>query len=269
MKVVRDLIGGGKPMPIEMFYNGELAADSTTKRYKGSVAKLMDFDDNDHGGFATYGLLATAMENVVGLLEEEQSTSGNYLPDDAAYGMQVKKISPCFPSTVVRAEYAQSGPDGTSLVDTGATASAAGSTFTLDCGADEDEWIGGWVYIIDGAAAGELHYLTGGSDDTSVTFATAATNAVVSGDTFLVIGKANCREVLFDSATATCLTSELDYDLHVHRVTGIMHYIEAPGIPLQRLDRDKHDGLVISNARFYHDFTLSALNAWANGYAAA
>ena len=269
MQVVRDLIGGSSPMPIEMFYNGDLAVDSVTKRYKGSVAKLMDFNDNDHGGFATYGLLATAMENVVGILEEDQGVTGNYLADDASYGMQVRKITPCFPSTVVRAEYAQAGPDGTALYDTGATLAAGGTAFTLDCGADEDEWGGAWIYMINGAAAGELHYLTGGVDNTSVTFATASTGAIVGTDDFLVIGKANCREVLFDAATGTCLTSELDYDLHVHRVVGIMHYISAPGIPLQRLDRDKHDGLVIANARFYHDFTLSALNAWASGYIAA
>jgi len=268
MQVVRDLIGGGKPMPIEMFYNGDLAADSTTKRYKGSIAKLMDFDDVDHGGFATYGLLTTAMENVIGLLEEEHGTSGNYLPDDASYGMQVRKITPCFPSTVVMAEYARSGPDGTALTDTGATCSAASATFTIDTDT-ADEWIGGWVYMLTGAAAGELHYITDSAANTSATFATACTNAVVSADTFLAIGKANCREVLFDANTATCLTSEIAYDLHVHRVVGIMHYIEAPGINFQRLDRDKHDGLVIPNARFYHTFTLSALNAWANGYVAA
>jgi hypothetical protein len=268
MQVVRDLIGGGKPMPIEMFYNGDLAADSTTLRYKGSLVKLMDFDDVDHGGFATFGLLATAMENVIGILEEEHGTSGNYLPDDATYGMQVRKITPCFPSTVVMAEYARSGPDGTALTDTGATCSAASKTFTIDSDT-ADEWIGGWVYMLTGSAAGELHYITDSAANTSATFATAAIKAIASADTFLAIGKANCREVLFDAATGTCLTSTIEYDLHVNRVVGIMHYLEAPGIPFQRLDRNKHDGLVIPNARFYHTFTLSALNAWANGYVAA
>jgi hypothetical protein len=268
MQVVRDLIGGSAPSPIEMFYNGSLAVDSVTKRYKGSVAKLMDYTDTDDGQFVTYGLLATAMVNVVGILEEEQPVTGNYLADNATYGMQVKKITPCFPSTVVMAEYAQSGPDGTALTDTGATCAAASSTFTIDTDT-ADEWIGGWVYVIDGTAAGELHYITDSDANTSATFATAVTNAVGSTDTFLAIGKANCREVLFDDATATCLTSEIKYDLHVHRVTGIMHYIKDVGIPFQRLDRDKHDGLVLKNPKFYHTFTLSALNAWANGIAAA
>jgi hypothetical protein len=268
MRVVRDLIGGGRPMPIEMFYNGDLAVDSVTRRYKGSVVKLMDFDDVDNGGFATFGLLATAMENVVGILEEDHPITGNYLPNDAALGMTTRKITPCFPSTVVMAEYAQTGPDGTDLTDTAATCAAASATFTIDTDT-ADEWIGGWVYMTNGAAAGELHYITDSAANTSATFATAMTNEVVAADNFLAIGKANCREVLFDAATATSLQSEIAYDLHVHRVVGIMHYISAPGIPLQRLDRDKHDGLVIANARFYHTFTLSALNAWAGGYIAA
>ena len=43
MQVVRDLAGGSKPSPIEVFYNGEDDADATTLRYKGSLCKLMDW----------------------------------------------------------------------------------------------------------------------------------------------------------------------------------------------------------------------------------
>jgi len=32
MRVVRDLIGGSKPAPIDIFYNGDCDIDSTTKR---------------------------------------------------------------------------------------------------------------------------------------------------------------------------------------------------------------------------------------------
>ena len=75
MKVIFDLLSGSKPAPIPLWYNGDLAVDSTTKRYKGSLVKMMDYDDVDHGKFFTFAGLSTAMENVSGILEEEQDTN--------------------------------------------------------------------------------------------------------------------------------------------------------------------------------------------------
>lgn len=266
-KAWRDLIGGGRPSPIELPYNGDLAVDSVTKRYKGSLAKLMDFDDVDNGGFVTFAGLVTAMENFVGILEEEQGITGNYLPNDASYGMQRRKITPCFPSTVILGEYARTDAAGTAATDTGATCTAASATFTIDTDT-ADEWIGGWVYMLTGSEAGRLHYILDSAANTSATFATAATAAIASGDTFLAIGKANCREVLFND-TFTGIKSEIAYDLHIHRVVGLMSYIEDIGIPFQPLDRNLHDNLVLKNPKFYHAFTVSATNAWSTGYAAA
>ena len=265
MKVVRDLLGGGRPSPIELPYNGDLAVDSVTKRYKGSFTKIMDYDDIDHGVFHTFAGLATAMENFSGILAEEQGITGNYLPDDASYGMQTRKIIPCFPSTVIRGEYAQADAAGTATYDTGATASAASATFTQDMGATADTAIGGWIYMINGDAAGELHYISNNTT-AAATVTTAFTNAVVADDDFLFISPANCRTLDFD-ATYTGIKSETQDDVRTDAVVGIMTYIEAPGIPFQRLDRDKHDGLVISNARFYHDFTIPSKNAWVAGIA--
>jgi len=266
-RVWKDLIGGGKPATIELPYNGTLASDSTDKRYAGSLVKLMDFDDVDHGGFATFAGLATAMENFVGILEEEQPATGNYLPDATTYGMTLRKITPCFPSTVILGEYTRKDAAGTASTDTAATCSAASATFTIDSDT-ADEWIGGWVYMLTGSYAGALHYIKDSAANTSVTFATAAAKAIVSADTFLAIGKPNCREVLFND-TYTGIKSEIAYDLHVHRVVGLNHYIEAVGIPFQPLNRNKHDGLIIKDARFYHAFTVVALSAWADGIAAA
>ena len=98
MKVIRDLIGGTKPSPIELPYNNSLSADSSTTAYKGSLAKKMDFDDIDHGfGYhCSYGL-ATEGENFSGILEEEHTAS--FLPEDATYDTTLHKITPCFPST--------------------------------------------------------------------------------------------------------------------------------------------------------------------------
>lgn len=267
MEIVRDLIGGSKPSPIELPYNGDVAVDSVTKRYKGSFTKLMDIDDIDHGGaFHTFAGLATAMENFSGILEEEQGITGNYLPDDAAYGMQLRKITPCFPSSVIRAEYAQADAAGTVTYDTGATCTAGTGAFTITI-TTADTLIGGWIYMLNGSAAGELHYITNNST-TVATAVTAFTGAVASGDDFLVIEAANAHYLDFD-ATFTGLKSDVDDGAKLNPVNGLMTYISAPGIPFQRLDRNKHDGLVINNARFYHDFTIPTPNKWVNGITAA
>ena len=265
-KVARDLIFGMAPSPIKMAYNGDLATDGSTTRYKGSLVKMMDYNDIDHGGhFATHALLATAMVNFVGILDEEV-TSG-YLPEDADYDTPLKKIIPCFPSTVIRGEYVQADAAGTANYDTGATCSAASPTFTIDTDVT-DEGIGTWIYMIDGASAGALHYSIDSTANASYTFATNMAKAVVSGDTFLVINTAHCREMLFN-ATCTGIKSESEHDLHVHRCMGLGNFISSPGMPYQRLQRSKHDGLIINNAKFYHEFTINALNAWNAGIAAS
>lgn len=267
MKVIRDLLGGGKPSAIEVPYNGDLAADSVTVRYKGSLAKIMDFDDIDNGVFHTFAGLATEMENFTGVLEEEQGITGNYLLNDASYGMQRRKITPCFPSTIIRGEYSQADAAGTANYDTGASCSAASATFTPAALTTADYMIGSWIYMINGSAAGELHFVLD-DDATDLTFATACTGAVAAGDDFLVIEKAACRLLDFDG-TFTGLKSETDSGAKGNAVVGIDHYISAPGIPFQKLDRNKHDGIVIANAKFYHDFTVPLLNAWVVGIASA
>jgi len=266
-KVWKDMIGGGKPSPIEMYYNASLDADGVTKRYKGSVAKIMDYDNVDHGCFVTFGLLTTAMENFVGLLAEEVGLTGNYLPDNASYGMVRKKITPCFPSTVILGEYGRTDAAGTANTDTGATCTKGSATFTIDTDT-ADELIGSWIYMLTGDDAGRLHYIKDSTANASATFAQVTTNAIASADTFLVINKANAREVLIN-ATGTGFLSDVAYDLHVHRIVGIMTYIEDIGVPFQPLDRNKHDLGKFKNPRFYHAFTVGALNAWSNGVAAA
>lgn len=263
-EVVRDLQGGPKPSPIELPYNGSLAVDSVTLRYKGSLTKLMDFDDIDHGVFHTFAGLATAMENFSGILQEPQPITGNYLPDDADFGVTPRHITPCFPSTIIRGEYAQKDAAGTVTSDTGATATAASSTFTISI-TTADTLIGAWIYMLDGSAVGELHYVTNNSTTTATT-ATAFTNTVASGDTFIVIEPSNTRIVDLN-ATYTGLKSEIDDGSKGDAVVGLMTYISGPGMNFQRLDRDKHDGLVVSNARFYHDFTIPVKNVWTAGIA--
>lgn len=266
MFAVRDLLGGGRPSPIELPYNGDLASDSTTKRYRGSLVKIIDFDDVDHGVFCTFAGLSTAGENLIGILAEEHGTSGNYLLDDATYGYQTRKITPIFPSTIVRAEYSQNDKAGTSNLDTGATASASSATFTIAI-TTVDYMIGGWIYFTNGSNANYLHYITNNTT-LLATFATATAAAVASADDFIVVCPPMTRLVDFD-ATYSGLKSDIDDGNRADKVLGLMHYIEDVGIPFQRLDRDKHDGLKLVNPRFYHDFTIPSAaaggNAWIMG----
>ena len=256
MRIVRDLMVGQGPPAIEVHYNGDLTADSTTKRYKGSLVKMMDINDVDHGYFFTFGGLTTALENVAGILAEDQPTSGNYLPDDADYGMATRKMWPIFPSSVIRAEYGRTDAAGTATLDTGATADAASTALTAAATGTADYTIGGWLYFTNGANANYLHYITDDGGSGAVTLATATTGAVVATDDFIVVNPAGTRGLDFN-ATYTGLLSEIDSGSWHLCVQGIMTHISAPGVALQPLSRDKHDGLYIPNARFYHDFVFT------------
>lgn len=255
-EIVKDLLGGNKPETIDIFYNGDLAVDSVTRRYAGSFVKRMDIDDVDHGWFYTFGGLATAMENVVGILAEDQGLTGNYLPDDASFGMALKKMYPVFPSSVIRGEYARADSAGTATTDTGATAAAGGTTFTAATTGTADYIIGGWIYMLTGDAAGELHYVTDDDGAGTVTVATAFTNAVVAADTFLFISPA-ASDFFRINATYTGFISEIDTDACQHYFLGFMHYIQSPGVALQPLQRNLHDGLIITDARFFHDVVFT------------
>ena len=262
MFIVRDLSGAIAPVPIEVYYNGDLAVDSVTKRYAGSLVKIMDIADLDEGLFYTWAGLATAMKNVCGILAEEQGTSGNYMPNDATYGMTLKKMYPLLSTSIVRAEYSRADAAGGVNYDTTATCAAASEEFTITI-ATADILIGGWIYMLNGSEGGYLHYI----DDNETTYAelaTAANNAVVAADDFLVIEPAACCLLDFD-ATYTGIKSEVS--TKGDEVVGLMHYISAPGLDFQRLDRNKHDNLYIPNARFYHDFTIPYLNTWTSGIA--
>ena len=267
MKVVRDLAGGPKPPPLDLIYNGDLASDSSTKRYRGSLVKLMDFNDIDHGVFATYAGNATALENIIGLLEEDQGTTGNYLLDDGTYGARTRKITPILPSSIVRAEYGAEDAAGTTNLDTSATATAASTDFTVTI-STADTMIGGWIYMTNGSEANYLHYVTD-NETTKCVFATAVVGAVASGDDFIVIRPPFEKAFLFDG-TLTGLKSEVsDGSLSYANVTGLQTWIKDVGIPMQPLDRDKHDGLKLKAPTFYHDFLLNGTttipNVWYGG----
>jgi hypothetical protein len=256
MRAVRDLIGGHQPMPIDIHYNGDADIDSTTKRYKGSLCKFMDFvGDVDHGtGFVTWAAETTVYENICGILEEEQGTTGNYLPDNATYGLVTKKMTPIFASTVIKAEYARTDPSGTAITDTTATGTAS-TTFTPETLTGADKLTGAWIYMVAGNNAGCLRYILNDSA-TALTFATAMPYATIASDTFLVIQPAvGLRAFDFDAHLVNIL-SDTDSAQNVNYVIGLRTTITAPGIGETALARDVHDGLTIANARFFHEFII-------------
>jgi len=253
MQVVRDLAGGGRPAPLELYYNGIYNADCTTKRYKGSLVKVTDAACAV-GPFYTWAGTSTLYQSIFGILEEEVGTSGNYMPSHATAAMVTKKITPVLPSSVVRAEYAQKDPAGSATVTSAGTISAASGTFTHTQTSSDYYHSGGWLYFVTGANAGYLHYIEQNSD-TDMTLGTVAANAVVTGDTWLLILPSNTQKLkLCDHEV--CIDSEGVLGNRTFYCLGLMHYITAPGTPFQRLDRAKHDGLKIANARFYHDFII-------------
>lgn len=275
MRVVRDLLGGTKPPSIDHAYNAALAADGGTLRYKGSLVAQTLYNDVDNGRFWTFGLSAgatSAMVNFVGLLEEEvPAASGNgYLPNTSSdVEMIRRRITPCFPSTVIEAEYARSDAAGTNNLETNMTGSAAGTALTLGNGTDTDDYnIGQWVYFTNGANAGYLHYVEDSDDSSeSLTLPTALVNAVVAADDQIIVNARTTINCLFD-ATGTGIMSNADSGDMAHTITGMEHFISAPGIPKQPLNRDKHDGQNVgTNARFYHTFTIPKSNLWILGEA--
>ncbi len=271
MKVIKDLIGGIKPATLEMLYNGDTDVDSVTKRYKGSLAKVVNLTDIDHGSdFVTWAGETTAMVNVCGILEEEQGITGNYMLDDATFAMRYRKITPIFPSTIIQAEYVQQDAAGTDNTDTNASVAAAGVQFVCgDALGAEDQMIGGWIYMTNGAAAGELHYVFDQDNSSDYfEFTTGVTNAVVAADNYLAIRPAMTPLIAFN-ATFTDIISKSVYGDLSHTINGLSTWISAPGIRMQRLDFEKHDGLRIANARFFHQFTIpnnaTLFNFWTEG----
>jgi hypothetical protein len=256
MEAIKSVYSNMPPPAIEVWYNGELAADSTTLRYTGSIVKLMNHGDIDNGVFATFGGLTTIGERVFGILGEAQPTTGNYLPNDATYGPVYRKVVPCPPAVIVQAEYAQNDRAGTSNLDTGATGSAGSTTFTTASISANDEMIGGWIYFTNGSNQNYLHYVTdSAAAGNTLTLATALNNAVVATDDWVCILPPMARKCLFDD-TYTGIKSEVDDGSWTHSIMGLSTWIKAPGIPMQKLSRDNHDGLSIANARFYHQFTF-------------
>lgn len=269
MRVVRDVSGTMAPAPMDVIYNTDLAASGSTARYKGSLSKVMDYDDIDNGRFVTFGGLATIGENVFGILEEDVAASTTYLPDDTSSGDWVrKKVTPICSGTIIEAEYTRVDAAGTASTDTNITGSASGTTLTFGDGLTTNDYlIGGWIYFLTGSNADYLHYINDSASAGTATISSALANAVTATDTCLIILPPMSIKCLFD-ATYTGIKSEADDNLWTSPIVGLDYFIEAPGINRQKLTMDL-DGLKIPNARFYHHFCIAAKNIFTAGMASS
>ena len=271
MQIADSKFNGTEPIDVPIIYNGDLAADGTTTRYRGSLVKLMDFDDIDNGNFATFAGLATAMENVVGYLAETLTDGGGcVLPNKASTDYVRKKMVPITNSTMMLAEYSRVDDAGTATTDTGIYTASASATVVAPTLTDTDDCIGCWVYFLTGNNAGYLHYVIDNDTTTTMTFGTATKFAGASGDTSLVT-RPPMTNVLDFNATYSGLKSEIVKGSCSEVVQGWDYYIESPTLPLQPLSRDL-DGLNVGlNARLYHKFTIPSAaaggNAWNSGMA--
>jgi len=256
MEIVRDLVGGDPPPALELFYCQQDDADASETRYKGSLVKLMDWN-NANGIQCCWAGETTIYENIIGLLAEAPGIDGNLLNSSTApKGAVTKKIIPLLPSSIVRGEYARSDPAGTSILDTNFTGDAASTSLTCaDLITTADLMIGGWVYFTNGANEGYLHYITDNDTSGVLTLATAAAGATVATDDLIVIQSANTLWMQLDTQYVN-LVSNVEDTARTLPVVGLMTYISAPGRQFERLDRNIHDGLKITNARFYHDFII-------------
>ena len=254
MKIIRDLISGNvTPVPIDVWYNGTADTDSVTKRYVGSLCKMSNWETT-HGNYVTFAGNTTAMEGVCGILEEEQPTSGNYLPDSTTYGCAYKKMTPLFPTSVIEAEYSQYDAAGTSnAVASGVTGTAGAASLAVTI-TTADYLIGGYVYFLTGACAGFLSYILDNSTS-AVTIDDVLPGAVLTTDDLLLILPPYAHYADFD-ATYSGLKSVFDDASRVDRISGISTWISAPGIAKTKLERGVHSGLIIDGARFYHQFVL-------------
>jgi hypothetical protein len=265
-------LAGAEPIVKDLYFNNDVAAVGDAKAYDGSFVKLQDYDDIDHGRIIHSMDGATIYENQIGIICEEVAASGEtYLLDTAAAtGTAQRKKILVNPFAVYLCEYVRKDRAGTDNTDTGFAFSAAGtvSTTSPDSNTDDDA-IGSWIYFIDGANAGYLHNILDSADSSTAGVAvlrTAVSNVVVAANTVLLVEPPFAYE--FDlNATITDFKSEWVPASKADRLKGIDHWISAPGVPFQKLNTSKHDGLKIDGARFYHEVALA--NAYFPGPLAA
>ena len=107
MRVVRDLFHGMSPIPVDMYFNTDVSGVGGSAGYKGQLCKLPDGNDLDEGRFVMPSVVATSLENLVGILAEDVASGTTWAIDGAVADPVRKKIIPICPTTLIRAEYSR------------------------------------------------------------------------------------------------------------------------------------------------------------------
>ena len=237
MKFSYDLYGGPQkitevPVIGATLNKGALLIAGTTTGTNFGLAKVAVMPFTDVVGVSEEPILSTQTPSV-------QSTGVTLL----------HKVT-TNPFAVYRCEYSQATAD---------TLTGATSTTNDYALSSIEDLTGGWLYIVSGAAAGILQYVVSQTSGNLATLTNFAVN-VASGDYALKIGKQ--WDKLRD------LNSTMDKiggagQAQAAAGTGVITihdtYIQADGIPLQKLRPDLHSGLTglnTKNVKFFSDVSF-------------
>lgn len=224
-------IGGGDPLirNIPVFHN-------TTDVVKGAAIMRGVSDDTNE----PYAVVAAgSFADIIGVTEElvDNANTDNGL---AGTTHSLYKVT-MNPNNVYLAEYDQT--------DTAAETSASSST-TFNCTSIEGI-AGGWIYMVSGAAIGQLQWVV--SDDTNAVVTKTAFTTTGGTDTFIKI-----LPQFHLLAKPITNGSKLGSDAGAGSlaVCVLANYIEADNLPFQELDPVKHSGLTglnSQNVKFYSE----------------
>ena len=237
MKFSYDLLGG--PALIK-----EVEVFGTTLSRDALVMRGVTSGTNKGGAIVATG----AFTDVIGVTQESipavvsAAYAENETPSVQSTGVVLLHKVIVNPLAVYRCEYSQTTTD----TFTG-TMTSSGTSIT--CASLED-LTGGFIYDI---TTGQLHYISAGSGLTTLT---AFSPAIVAGDYILKI-QPNFAKLVDLNTVSTMIggTGQAQAAAGSGVVTILDTYIQANGIPLQKLRPDLHDNLSLlnKNPRFFVD----------------
>lgn len=237
MKFSYDLYGGPAHIKEVMVFGTTLSRDALVMRGTAS--------GTNKGGAI---VAASAFTDVIGVTQESipavvsSAYNENETPSVQATGVVLLHKVIINPFAVYRCEYSQATAD----TFTG-TMTSSGTTIT--CASLED-LTGGFIYDI---TSGQLHYISGGSGLTTLT----AFNPVIAASDYVLKIQPNFAKLVDLNTVATMIggTGQSQAAAGSGVVSILDTYIQANGIPLQKLRPDLHDNLNLlgKNPKFFVD----------------
>lgn len=237
MKFNYDLLGGPALIKEIMVFGSTLSRDALVIRGTSS--------GTNKGGAI---VAASPFTDVIGVTQESipaisaSAYNENETPSVQSTGVVLLHKIITNPLAVYRCEYSQATAD----TFTG-TMTSSGTTIT--CASLED-LTGGFIYDI---TTGQLHYISGGSGLTTLT----AFNPVIASTDYVLKIQPNFAKLVDLNSVATKIggTGQSQAAAGSGVVTILDTYIQAQGIPLQKLRPDLHDNLNLlgKNPQFFVD----------------